>query len=56
MNAEFSGFVRLHPSGEAATHLPARLLAHLPLSRPRRRRFAAGTRSDAPSGASNCSF
>ncbi|MEQ1663157.1 MAG: hypothetical protein ABL877_10735 [Thiobacillus sp.] len=62
MNTEFSSFDHVHPLGEIATHPMARLLVRLPLSRlvagpglpPRC--FAAVTRSDAPSGASNCGF
>jgi hypothetical protein len=62
VNAEFSAFDRLHLLGESATHPLARLLTRLPLLRLlagpglRRRCFAAGTRSEAPSGASNYGF
>ncbi len=62
MNTEFSAFVSIHRVGEIATRPHARLLGRLPLSRLlagpglRRRCFAAATRSDAPSGASNYGF
>jgi hypothetical protein len=62
MNTGFSAFDDVHHSGENATHPLARRLVRLPLSLllagpdPLRRRFAASTRSDAPSGASNCGF
>ncbi|MHB1052636.1 MAG: hypothetical protein ACYCZT_06150 [Thiobacillus sp.] len=62
MNTGFVAFDRPHHPGETATHPLARLAARLPLSlllaypgRPRRR-FAADTRPDAPSVASNCGF
>ena len=62
MNANFSAFDDVHPQGETATHPMVRLLVRLPLSRllagpglPRRC-FAADTRSDAPSDASNYGF
>jgi hypothetical protein len=62
MNTEFVAFDQPHHLGEIATHPLARLFARLPLSlllaypgRPRRR-FAADTRPDAPSGASNRRF
>ena len=62
MNTEFIASDHVHHLGETATHPLARLLVRLPLSRllagpgPQRRCFAADTRSDAPSGASNCGF
>ncbi|WP_310448346.1 hypothetical protein [Thiobacillus sp.] len=62
MNTEFIAFDHVHRLGESATRPMARLLVRLPLSRllagpgPQRRCFAADTRSDAPSGASNCDF
>ena len=68
MNSEFIASDHVHHLGETATHPLAfmpfrvRLLVRLPLSRllagpgPQRRCFAADTRSDAPSGASNCGF
>ena len=68
MNTEYSAFVRIHLLGDIATRplvfMPfrVRLVARLPLSRlvagpglpPRC--FAAATRPNAPSGASNCGF
>jgi hypothetical protein len=62
MSAGFFAFDHVHLLGESATRPLARLLVRLPLSRllagpgPQRRCFAADTRSDAPSGASNCGF
>ena len=62
MNTEFIASDHVHHLGETATHPLVRLLVRLPLSRllagpgPLRRCFAADTRSDAPSGASNCGF
>ncbi len=62
MNTEFSVFDGVHRSGDTATHPLARLDVRLPLSRLlaghglRRRCFAADTRPNAPSGASNCGF
>jgi hypothetical protein len=59
MNTGFFTFDHVHRLGEIATHPLARLLVRLPLSRllagpgPQRRCFAADTRSDAPSDASN---
>jgi hypothetical protein len=62
MNIGFSAFDPTHLKGESATHPLARLVVRLPLSLvvagpglppPR---FAAATRSDAPSSASNCGF
>ena len=62
MNTNFAAFDDLHLLGENATHPLVRLVVRLPLSLlvagpglpPRR--FAADTRPDAPSGASNCRF
>jgi len=62
MNTEFSPIYWVHLSGYTATRLLARPVVRLPLSRlvagpglpPRC--FAAATRPDAPSGASNCGF
>ena len=62
MNTTFYAFVHVHLLGDTATHPLARLVTRLPLSRlvagpglpPRC--FVADTRSDAPSGASNCGF
>jgi len=62
MNTELSAFDVVHPVGVTATRPMARLLVRLPLSRllagpgPQRRCFVAGTRSDAPSDASNYGF
>jgi hypothetical protein len=62
MNSKLSAFNTVHPLGESATHPMARLLVRLPLSRLLagpgllRRCFAADTRSDAPSDASNYGF
>jgi len=62
MNSVLSAFDAVHPVGVTATRPMARLLMRLPLSRllagpgPQRRCFAADTRSDAPSDASNCGF
>ena len=62
MSTDFSAFISDHQLGEHATHPQARLLVRLPLSSLlaglglRRRCFAAVTRSDAPSGASNYGF
>jgi hypothetical protein len=62
MNTEFSAFDGLHLLDEDASLQLVRLLTRLPLSRLLagpgllRRCFAAATRSDAPSGASNCGF
>lgn len=62
MNTDFSAFDWIHRQGESATHPLARLVVRLPLSLivagpglppPR---FAAPTRPDAPSSASNCGF
>ena len=62
MDIGFSAFDHVHLQGESATHPLARLVVRLPLSLvvagpglppPR---FAASTRPDAPSGASNCGF
>ena len=60
MNTEFSPLDWDHLMGDTATHPMARLVVRLPLSHlvagpglpPRC--FAAATRPDAPSGASNC--
>ncbi len=62
MNTEFFPSDHVHHTGESATHPLLRLLVRLPLSRlvagpglpPRC--FAADTRANAPSGASNCGF
>ncbi|MBT9540571.1 hypothetical protein [Thiobacillus sp.] len=62
MNPGFFAFDYVHHLGESATHHLARLVVRLPLSRlvagpgllPRC--FAADTRPNAPSGASNCGF
>ena len=62
MNMDFSAFDSLHHLGESATHPLIRLVERLPLSLlvagpglpPRR--FAAATRPNAPSGASNGGF
>ena len=62
MNTGFIAFDQPHHLGDIATHPLARLVARLPLSRlvagpglpPRC--FAAATRPNAPSGASNCGF
>ncbi len=62
MNIDFIAFDSLHHLGEHATHPLIRLVERLPLSLlvagpglpPRR--FAAVTRPNAPSGASNCGF
>jgi hypothetical protein len=62
MDIGFSAFDHAHLLGESATHPLARLVARLPLSLvvagpglpPSR--FAAYTRPDAPSSASNCGF
>ena len=62
MNIDFLAFDSLHHMGERATHPLVRLGVRLPLSLlvagpglpPRR--FAAATRPNAPSGASNCGF
>jgi hypothetical protein len=62
MNTNFSAFVCIHLLGDAATHSLVRPVARLPLSRLlaglglRRRCFAAGTRPNAPSDASNYGF
>ena len=62
MKTGFFAFDHVHLLGESATRPMARLLVRLPLSRllaglgPLRRCFAADTRSDAPSGASNSGF
>ena len=62
MNIDFLAFDSLHHLGESATHPLIRPVVRLPLSLlvagpglpPRR--FAAVTRPNAPSGASNCGF
>jgi len=62
MDIGFSAFDHAYLLGESATHPLARLVARLPLSLvvagpglpPSR--FAATTRPDAPSSASNCGF
>ncbi|MFZ5576042.1 MAG: hypothetical protein ACOY5S_12685 [Pseudomonadota bacterium] len=62
MNTNILAFDAIHLLGDFATHPLARPVARLPLSRLlagpglRRRCFAADTRPDVPSGASNCGF
>jgi hypothetical protein len=62
MSIEFSAFVSVHLLDESATHplkrLGARLLLSLLVAGPGLppRRFAAATRPDASSDASNCGF